>query len=166
VNFVLTYSNIILLIIFLILPVILYFTRKVSEPLLQLQDKMSHIDINQPNELLEWQSNDEIGDLVTQYNQLVVELEKSAAELRRTATESALEGSGAPSRPMNTTNSLTPMRLSVQMLERSAVNHPEDLAERIKRTSATLIEQIDALSDISSSFSSYAKLAGKSSGTA
>nr|MCR5014102.1 HAMP domain-containing histidine kinase [Bacteroidales bacterium] len=36
--------------------------------------------------------------------------------------------------------------------------HPDELEERIKRTSQTLVEQIDALSNIASSFSSFAKL--------
>ena len=50
------------------------------------------------------------------------------------------------------------MRLSVQLLQRAVDNGADNLDERIKRTSDTLIEQIDALSDIASSFSSYAKL--------
>ena len=54
-------------------------------------------------------------------------------------------------------NSLTPMRLSVQLLQRNIENGNAS-PEQIQRTSATLIEQIDALSDIASSFSTYAKL--------
>jgi signal transduction histidine kinase len=54
-------------------------------------------------------------------------------------------------------NSLTPMRLSVQLLQRNIENGNAS-PEQIQRTSATLIEQIDALSDISASFSRYAKL--------
>ena len=50
------------------------------------------------------------------------------------------------------------MRLSAQMLEQAADRHSDDLEGKIKRTTGTLIEQIDALSDIASSFSNYAKL--------
>jgi signal transduction histidine kinase len=54
-------------------------------------------------------------------------------------------------------NSLTPMRLSVQMLQRN-IENGKATPEQTQRTANTLIEQIDALSDIASSFSRYAKL--------
>lgn len=157
INYVLTYINIITLIILLSLPLVLFSTRRITYPLTQLQDKMRQVDINKTNEKIEWKSKDEIGALIKQYNQLVVELEKSAAELRRTAAESAWRGV-ARQVAHEIKNSLTPMRLSVQMLQRSMENGSADLNEHTKRTTATLIEQIDALSDIASSFSTYAKL--------
>ena len=94
--------------------------------------------------------------MVKQYNQLIVELEKSAAELKRTTTESAWRGV-ARQVAHEIKNSLTPMRLSVQMLQRN-VENGKATPEQIQRTTNTLIEQIDALSDIASSFSRYAKL--------
>ena len=156
-NYVLTYINIILLIIFLSVLIVLWITRSVTKPLTSLQEKMKQIDINKRNEQLDWKSKDEIGALITEYNKKVVELEKSAAELRRTTTESAWRGV-ARQVAHEIHNSLTPMRLSAQMLEQAAESHTEDLENKIKRTSGTLIEQIDALSDIASSFSNYAKL--------
>ena len=91
-----------------------------------------------------------------QYNQLIVELEKSAAELKRTTTESAWRGV-ARQVAHEIKNSLTPMRLSVQMLQRN-IENGKATPEQTQRTANTLIEQIDALSDIASSFSRYAKL--------
>ena len=155
-NYVLTYVNIILAIIFVILPLVLLLTRRFTTPLAQLQDKMRRVDINKSNELLEWNSKDEIGALINQYNQLVKELERSAAELRRTTTESAWRGV-ARQVAHEIKNSLTPMRLSVQLLQRNLENGNAS-AEQVQRTASTLIEQIDALSDIASSFSRYAKL--------
>ena len=156
-NYVLTYVNIILAIIFVILPLVLLLTRRFTYPLTQLQEKMRQVDLNKSNELLEWKSKDEIGDLIGQYNQLVVALEKSAAELRRTTSETAWRGV-ARQVAHEIKNSLTPMRLSVQMLQRSMENGTDSMDERVQRTAATLLEQIDALSDIASSFSRYAKL--------
>ena len=118
---------------------------------------MRRVDINKSNEKLEWKRKDEIGALINQYNQLVVELEKSAAELKRTTTESAWRGV-ARQVAHEIHNSLTPMRLSVQLLQRAVEQQSDDLEERVQRTTATLLEQIDALSDIASSFSQYAKL--------
>ena len=85
-----------------------------------------------------------------------VELEKSAAELKRTTAESAWRDV-ARQVAHEIKNSLTPMRLSVQMLQRN-IENGKATPEQTQRTSNTLIEQIDALSDIASSFSRYAKL--------
>ena len=156
-NFLLTYINIILVFVTGILAFLLYKTRRLTDPLVRLQEKMRQIDLNKSNEMLEWKSKDEIGALVNQYNQLVVELEKSAAELRRTTTESAWRGV-ARQVAHEIKNSLTPMRLSVQLLERSLDNGADDMDQRVRRTTHTLLEQIDALSDMASSFSNYAKL--------
>ena len=157
VHYVSTYINIVLLIIFIFIPIVLVVTRRITNPLEQLQVKMRQIDLNKSNELLEWKRNDEVGALIDQYNQLLVKLEESAAELRRTATESAWRGV-ARQVAHEIKNSLTPMRLSVQLLQRASEQQGGEMDERIQRTSRTLLEQIDVLSDIASSFSSYAKL--------
>ena len=157
INFILTYSNIILILLGLALLIVLTVTKTVMRPLALLQEKMGDIKIDRKNEPIEWKGNDEIGALIKQYNQLIVELEKSAAELKRTTTESAWRGV-ARQVAHEIKNSLTPMRLSVQMLQRSIEKGDADVEEKVKRTSNTLIEQIDALSDIASSFSRYAKL--------
>lgn len=156
-SFVLTYLNIILVLLGIALIFVLRLTNRLTQPLALIQNKLGGLKIDQKNEPIEWEGDDEIGALVKQYNQLIVELEKSAAELRRSATESAWRGV-ARQVAHEIHNSLTPMRLSVQMLQRSAAEHGDDVSERIQRTSATLLEQIDALSDIASSFSQYAKL--------
>ena len=156
-SFVLTYLNIILVLLGIALVFVLRLTKRLTQPLALIQNKLSGLKIDQKNEPVEWRGNDEIGALVKQYNQLIVELEKSAAELRRTAAESAWRGV-ARQVAHEIHNSLTPMRLSVQMLQQSAQKQGGAIDERIQRTSATLLEQIDALSDIASSFSQYAKL--------
>ena len=156
-NFVLTYLNIILVLLVIALIFVLQMTKRLTQPLALIQSKLGGLKIDQENEPIEWKSNDEIGALVKQYNQLIVELEKSAAELRRTAAESAWRGV-ARQVAHEIKNSLTPMRLSVQMLQRASEQQGGEMDERIQRTSRTLLEQIDALSDIASSFSSYAKL--------
>lgn len=55
-------------------------------------------------------------------------------------------------------NPLTPMRLSVQYLQKAWQEGAPDIDERMKRTTDTLIEQIDTLSDIASAYSNFAKL--------
>ena len=156
-NYILTYINIILILLAIALIFVIFQTNKLTKPLSLIQSKLGDIKIDQKNEPIEWKGNDEIGALVKQYNQLIVELEKSAAELKRTTTESAWRGV-ARQVAHEIKNSLTPMRLSVQLLQRSIEKGDANNEEKMQRTTATLIEQIDALSDIASSFSRYAKL--------
>ena len=155
-NFILTYLNIIIILFGGALFFILLITRHLTRPLNLIQNKLGDIKIDKKNEPIEWKNNDEIGALVKQYNRLIVELEKSAAELKRTAAESAWRGV-ARQVAHEIKNSLTPMRLSVQLLQRN-IDNGKATPEQIQRTTNTLIEQIDALSDIASSFSTYAKL--------
>ena len=155
-DFVLTYINIILVLLGIALIFILHLTKRLTEPLSLIQNKLGDIKIDQKNEPIEWKRDDEIGALVKQYNQLIVELEKSAAELKRTTTEVAWRGV-ARQVAHEIKNSLTPMRLSVQLLQHN-IDNGKATPEQIQRTTNTLIEQIDALSDIASSFSRYAKL--------
>ena len=155
-SFVLTYINIILVLLGIALIFVLSVTKRLTQPLALIQDKMRGIKIDQKNEPIEWKGDDEIGALVKQYNQLIVELEKSTAELKRNVAESAWRGV-ARQVAHEIKNSLTPMRLSVQMLQRS-IENGKATPEQTQRTANTLIEQIDALSDIASSFSRYAKL--------
>ncbi len=155
-SFMLTYVNIILVLLGVALIFVIGITKKLTQPLTLIQNKLGDIKIDQKNEPIEWKRNDEIGALVKQYNQLIVELEKSAAELKRTTAESAWRDV-ARQVAHEIKNSLTPMRLSVQMLQRN-IENGKATPEQTQRTSNTLIEQIDALSDIASSFSRYAKL--------
>jgi signal transduction histidine kinase len=155
-SFMFTYVNIILVLLGVALIFVIGITKKLTQPLTLIQNKLGDIKIDQKNEPIEWKRNDEIGALVKQYNQLIVELEKSAAELKRTTAESAWRDV-ARQVAHEIKNSLTPMRLSVQMLQRN-IENGKATPEQTQRTSNTLIEQIDALSDIASSFSRYAKL--------
>ena len=155
-NFMLTYINIIHVLLGIALIFVLIITKHLTQPLALIQNKLGDIKIDQKNEPIEWKRNDEIGALVKQYNQLIVELEKSAAELKRNVAESAWRGV-ARQVAHEIKNSLTPMRLSVQLLQRN-IDNGKATPEQIQRTTNTLIEQIDALSDIASSFSRYAKL--------
>jgi len=55
-------------------------------------------------------------------------------------------------------NPLTPMKLSVQHLQRSFNDGAPDWGDKLKRFSTTIIEQIDTLSTIASEFSNFANM--------
>ncbi|MGE0561380.1 MAG: PAS domain-containing sensor histidine kinase [Flavobacteriales bacterium] len=133
------------------------FANYISEPVRLIKDKIRALQLGKSNEFIDWKSNDEIGSLVKEYNQKVLELEKSAKLLAQSERESAWREM-AKQVAHEIKNPLTPMKLSIQHLERSIADNPADLPERIKRTAKTLVEQIDTLTNIANEFSSFAKM--------
>lgn len=157
ISFVMTYLNIILLLLMVSLLLILSVTRRLTKPLSLIQSKMQSVQLDRNNEPIEWKSNDEIGALIEQYNQLIVELEKSANLIARNERESTWREM-ARQVAHEIKNPLTPMQLSVQYLVKAYNDGAEDIGDRLKRTANTLLEQINDLSEIASAFSSFAKL--------
>lgn len=133
------------------------FANYISEPVRLIKNKIRALQLGKSNEFIDWKSNDEIGSLVKEYNQKVLELEKSAKLLAQSERESAWREM-AKQVAHEIKNPLTPMKLSIQHLERSIADNPADLPERIKRTAKTLVEQIDTLTNIANEFSSFAKM--------
>lgn len=157
ISFMLTYLNIILVLLSVSLLLILKVTRRLTKPLSLIQNKMKNVQLDKNNEPIDWKSNDEIGALIEQYNQLIVELEKSANLIARNERESTWREM-ARQVAHEIKNPLTPMQLSVQYLVKAYKDGAEDIGDRLKRTANTLLEQIDDLSEIASAFSSFAKL--------
>jgi signal transduction histidine kinase len=135
----------------------IFFANYISEPVRLIKDKIRALQLGKSNEFIDWKSNDEIGALVKEYNQKVLELEKSAKLLAQSERESAWREM-AKQVAHEIKNPLTPMKLSIQHLERSIDDNSADLPERIKRTAKTLVEQIDTLTNIANEFSSFAKM--------
>jgi len=129
----------------------------ITSSLQKIGKRMQALELGKRNEPLEWQSDDEIGALVKEYNRMMKEVEHSASVLARSERESAWREM-AKQVAHEIKNPLTPMKLSIQMLQRSKNDGAEDLNERIDRTSKTLIEQIDTLSNIATEFSSFAQM--------
>lgn len=156
-NFIFTYINLILLLMLLTVVLVFFLTHRVTKPLTELQQKMQAVDIGKSNEQIVWNSDDEIGGLIHQYNLLVVELEKSAAQLARSERETTWREM-ARQVAHEIRNPLTPMKLSVQSLQRAWDKQADNLDDKLRKTTSTILDEIDTLDNIASSFSSFAKL--------
>lgn len=104
------------------------------------------------NHQLDWKADDEIGLMVNEYNQMVRNLELSRIELARTQKESAWREM-AQQVAHEIKNPLTPMKLSLQQMQISV----QEEGDR-KRTILMLLEQVEILNQIASSFSTFAKM--------
>jgi two-component system, NtrC family, nitrogen regulation sensor histidine kinase NtrY len=146
------------LVLLIIGGMIAYFlSNYITRSLRTISDRFKNVQFNAKNEKLEWKSRDEIGLLVNEYNKMIDQLEQSAEQLARTERETAWREM-AKQVAHEIKNPLTPMKLSLQHLERTYSPNDPDFKERLERFSKNMIEQIDTLSNIASEFSNFAKM--------
>lgn len=144
--------------LFIIIGIIAYLvSRNISYPLILIQQKLSRTVLGSKNEPINWHRDDEIGELVKQYNSMILQLEESAKKLAETEREGAWREI-ARQIAHEIKNPLTPMKLSIQHLQRAFKNKDENIEDKINRTTNLLVNQIDTLSELATEFSSYAKM--------
>ncbi len=149
--------NIYVLLILITIAVTIFISDTITKPLKLLQEKFGQIKLLKQHELIEYRGSDEIGKLVLEYNRMVQELQKSAELLARSEREIAWREM-AKQIAHEIKNPLTPMRLTVQHLQRAWNDKKTDYPDIQKRVTQTLIEQIDNLSKIASEFSNFAQM--------
>ncbi len=132
-------------------------SNRITKPLQIIQQRLGKIKLGKSNELIDWDHDDEIGALVKEYNRMVEELSESAELLARSERESAWREM-AKQVAHEIKNPLTPMKLSVQHLQRAWKDQSPNVDQIMQRFSQTLIEQIDTLSNIATEFSNFAKM--------
>jgi len=156
-SFLVSLINIYFLLLLIAIIIAYFIGQRISLPLQLIREKMAQTTIATKNEIIEWKRDDEIGQLVKQYNKMVLELEESAHKL----TESEREGAWkemAKQVAHEIKNPLTPMKLNIQHLQRAWGSDKDKLDATFKRVTEILIEQIDSLSRLATEFSSFAKM--------
>lgn len=108
------------------------------------------------NHPMVWNSNDEIGLMVNEYNKMVENLERSKIELSRIQKETAWREI-AKQVAHEVKNPLTPMQLTLQQMERSLQSGdlPKDKAAKSVQI---LLNQVEILNEIATSFSAFARM--------
>lgn len=129
----------------------------ITQPLQLIKQQIANITLGRQNEKIKWDSNDEIGKLVFEYNQMLVKLENSANLLAQSEREGAWREM-AKQVAHEIKNPLTPMKLNLQYLQHLMKNNPDDFREKFEKASMGIIEQIDSLANIANEFSNFAKL--------
>jgi two-component system, NtrC family, nitrogen regulation sensor histidine kinase NtrY len=132
-------------------------SRHITRRLSIITDKFKQVTLGRKNEAIEWHTRDELGSLVEEFNKMIYKLEQSAGLLARSERESAWREM-AKQVAHEIKNPLTPMKLSIQHLQRAYRNNATNKEELTEKMSATLIEQIDNLSHIANEFSNFAKM--------
>ncbi|HMJ48442.1 MAG TPA: ATP-binding protein, partial [Ferruginibacter sp.] len=156
-NFLVTIINLNAFIFLIAGIVALFITNRITNSFSLISDKMKNINLGKQNEAIEWHRKDEIGELVIEYNKMLKKLDESAAALAKTEREGAWREM-ARQVAHEIKNPLTPMKLSMQFLQRSIENNASNVKELAASVSNTLIEQIDHLSKIAGEFSQFANI--------
>ncbi|MBZ5856897.1 sensor histidine kinase [Flavihumibacter profundi] len=144
--------------IFLIAGVIaLFITNRITSSFSLISAKMRAVNLGQHNDEIDWNREDEIGELVKEYNKMVLKLEESAAALAKSEREGAWREM-ARQVAHEIKNPLTPMKLSIQYLQKAINNNSVDVKQLTSNVANTLVEQIDHLSKIASEFSQFANI--------
>ena len=155
--FINTLINIYALVFVLIGVLAVFLANQITHPLTFIQASIKKTKLGQRNQPIIWHRQDEIGSMIKEYNKMLTALEKSAIKLARSERESAWREM-AKQVAHEIKNPLTPLKLGVQLLEKSWKEKDPNFEKKFASFNKSFIEQIDSLATIASEFSNFAKM--------
>jgi two-component system, NtrC family, nitrogen regulation sensor histidine kinase NtrY len=156
-NLIVAVINFTLLLIVITMSLAVFISGRLTSPLTMLSEGLSTVGVGKKSEHLTYIGNDEIGELVKQYNRMVDEIEESTHKLANSEREYAWREM-AKQIAHEIKNPLTPMKLNVQQLYKSWNDKVPGFEMMLGRFTKNQIEYIDNLSSIASAFSAFAKV--------
>ncbi len=149
--------NIYALLILFTIFIAVVISNQISRPLELIREKLSTIDITKHIEQINYERKDEVGQLVSEYNRMVLELAESAQKIAQSQRQSAWREM-AKQIAHEIKNPLTPIKLNLQHLVRAKSENKPDWEDLFDRFADSLIDQINTLSNIATEFSNFAKM--------
>lgn len=149
-----------LLLLVIIMATASVLSNAVSKPIRKLREGLNEVAQGRFQQPIPVESKDELGDLVHTFNTMQEQLSESRELLAKQEREVAWSEM-ARQVAHEIKNPLTPMKLSVQHLQRRMGSDPqvdEDQRKSIKKITGNLIEQIDTLARIANEFSRFGRM--------
>lgn len=156
-NLIVAIVNFSLLMILATMGLAVLISDRITSPIRMLGEMLASVQLGKKSERLYYPVSDEIGELVSQYNKMVGELEESAMKLSVSERESAWREM-AKQIAHEIKNPLTPMKLNVQQLEKSWKDGKPGFEKKLEKFTRNQIEYIDNLSSIATAFSNFARM--------
>jgi signal transduction histidine kinase len=156
-NLIVAVINFTLLLIIITMSLAVFISGRLTSPLDMLSKGLASVGVGKKSEQLTYAGNDEIGELVKQYNRMVDEIEESTHKLANSEREYAWREM-AKQIAHEIKNPLTPMKLNIQQLFKAWNDKVPGFDKTIDRFTKNQIEYIDNLSSIASAFSAFAKM--------
>ena len=152
-------SNIlkVFVVVFLVFSILSFWAASsLTEPIRLFTKTLRQTTFSGNNKRLQWNTSDEIGMLVKEYNRMVENLEGSKRALAQNEKESAWrEMAKQVAHEIN--NPLTPMKLTLQQMEQG-LRSGAFSSEKTEKSVGVLLKQVEILNSIASSFSTLARM--------
>ncbi len=151
-----TILNVFVIVLFATMLVTYFAGKWLTKPLKMLRDKLKTTSFSEQTEPINIQWTDELGMLIKAYNQMLSTLEDSKTALRKSEKEKAWR-EAAQQVAHEIKNPLTPMKLTLQRISNRIKNNkakPEELIVPLQ----SVLDQVEILNSIASSFSEFAKM--------
>lgn len=156
-DFISTILNVYVFLFLIAGAIALAIANSITRPLSIIASKLKEFKLGSSNEPLKYEDNDEIGQLINEYNNLIVQVQNSADIIAKTERDMAWREM-AKQVAHEIKNPLTPMKLSIQYLDKMVKTNPDRARDITEKVASTLVNQIDALSNIANEFSNYATM--------
>ncbi|MDR1878481.1 MAG: HAMP domain-containing protein, partial [Bacteroidales bacterium] len=156
-QFLTKFMTICIIIVLFIVGVSILFIRHITRPLAKVTERLSNIKLGGELKEITWNKDDELGQLVKTYNMLINRLQTSAELLEKSSQEVAWKDM---SRQIahEIKNPLTPIRLTTQQMLRELDKNDRIDKQKLERYFDMIIQQTDMLTEIASSFASFANV--------
>lgn len=156
-NFLVTIINLNAFIFLMAGIIALFITNRITRSFSIISTKMKEVNLQKRNEEIVWKRDDEIGELVHEYNKMVEKLEVSAELLGKSEREGAWREM-ARQVAHEIKNPLTPMKLNLQYLQKAIDNNSPEVKNISIYVANILLEQIDHLAQIAGDFAQFANI--------
>ena len=148
--------NIYILLILTGVALAVFISNQITKPLNAVRHKMSRLDLAHQTEPIDYRGNNELGDLVREYNRMIEELAASARMLAESERESAWREMACQI-AHEIKNPLTPMKLNIQHVLRMRDQQREGWQDKLAEAVRAILIQIDVLAQTASEFSDFAR---------
>lgn len=155
-NLINNFANLFLFLVNAAVIIFVFLSNIITKPLELVKRQMAKINVNTSNEKIEWKADDEMGDLIKSYNLMVEKIEQSAILLKNQERQASWRELAAQV-AHDIKNPLTPMKLSIQYLQRIYNEKPADFDKKFNEIAPSLISQIESISTITQELNSYSK---------
>lgn len=136
-------------------------SRSLTNSLTKFSDKINRLTLfDREMQPIRYYHNDELGTLVKSYNKMILQIQDQKERLSVIEREEAWKEM-AKQVAHEVKNPLTPMKLTIQNFERKFDPEDPEIHNKVKKLSASLVEQIDMVATVATAFSRFAKLPEK-----
>lgn len=136
-------------------------SKNLTNTLTRFSERINRVNFLQKDlRPIRYYKNDELGTLVKAYNKMILQIQDQKERLSHTEREHAWREM-AKQVAHEVKNPLTPMKLTIQNFERKFDPNDPQIHEKVKKMSATVIDQIDLIATVASAFSQFAQLPEK-----